>query len=35
MQDEFLDPVTKQWSRIPDGLPLSTYSASKVDIEGL
>ncbi|KAI1409932.1 putative cytochrome P450 [Hypoxylon sp. FL1857] len=28
LQDEFLDPVTKQWSRVPDGLPLSTYSDS-------
>lgn len=28
MQREFLDPVTKQWSRVPDGLPLSTYSDS-------
>ncbi len=26
MQSEFLDPITKQWSRIPDGLPLSMYS---------
>ncbi|KAI1370438.1 putative cytochrome P450 [Hypoxylon crocopeplum] len=26
LQSEFLDPVTKQWSRVPGGLPLSTYS---------
>ncbi|KAI1769929.1 cytochrome P450 [Hypoxylon cercidicola] len=28
LQNEFLDPVTKQWSRVPDGQPLSTYSES-------
>jgi cytochrome P450 len=26
-QDSFLDPVTLQWTRVPDGLPLSTYTA--------
>ncbi|KAK7713658.1 hypothetical protein SLS63_012040 [Diaporthe eres] len=26
MQDDFLDPVTKQWKSIPDGMPSSTYS---------
>jgi len=25
-QDDFLDPITKQWIRVPDGLPLSTYT---------
>ncbi|KAI1384394.1 putative cytochrome P450 [Hypoxylon trugodes] len=25
LQNEFLDPVTKQWIKVPDGLPLSTY----------
>ncbi|KAI0113811.1 cytochrome P450 family protein [Hypoxylon sp. NC0597] len=28
LQTEFLDPATKQWSRVPDGLPISTYSDS-------
>lgn len=28
LQSEFLDPVTKQWNRVPDGQPLSTYSES-------
>ncbi|POS69406.1 cytochrome P450 [Diaporthe helianthi] len=26
MQDDFLDPVTKQWTAVPDGMPPSTYS---------
>ncbi|PSN67689.1 cytochrome P450 [Corynespora cassiicola Philippines] len=25
-QEQFLDPVTKQWVRVPEGLPLSTYT---------
>lgn len=34
MQEEFLDPTTQQWSKAPDGLPLSTYSEARVDSEG-
>lgn len=35
MQDEFLDPVTKQWARVPDGLPLSTYTESSIGNEAV
>ncbi len=30
MQEEFLDPVTKQWIRVPEDLPISTYTEGTV-----
>ncbi|KAM7210865.1 Cytochrome P450 [Rhypophila decipiens] len=29
MQDEFLDPVTKQWVRVPEDLKIKTYSGAE------
>lgn len=31
MQNEYLDPLTKQWANYPDNLPLSTYSADTME----
>lgn len=35
MQEEFLDPVTKQWSRVPEDLPLSTYAEGSMRNEAV
>ena len=33
IQEDFLDPVTKQWIRVPDDLPLSTYTENSTGNE--